>query len=335
MVKFRAVLHNNYLILFKNEYKNKVKHIYCLTTTFIQKAKNKETIGNIQYYHFELIMRMKKRNFYMKQEYSFKLLTELLDIHKNIEAEYTFDHIIYQHGNIKVISAVDNHGQKVIIKRLAKYNRKKDHEHALNEIELMKRLRHENIVKYINCFEDNDNLYIVIEDLEGGDLSTYLSERKESLTDEDLIRIIHDITCGIEYLHKIGIMHRDLKLKNIAMTCSSNKATAKLIDFGLSLFHNDGYLNDCCGTKYFTAPEVMKNNYNIKADIWSFGVIVYFLIYNKFPFMTDSSNIDDYILLFPTTSHKFKFDVNELISGCLKFDTRSRYSIRNVSDILK
>jgi hypothetical protein len=52
MVKFRAVLHNNYLILFKNEYKNKVKHIYCLTTKFIKQAKNKEIIGNIQYYHF-------------------------------------------------------------------------------------------------------------------------------------------------------------------------------------------------------------------------------------------------------------------------------------------
>ena len=304
MVKFRAVMHKKYLILFKNEYKNKVKHIYCLTTTFIKKSKIKETISDIQYYRFELIMRMKKRNFYMKQEHTYKLLTDLLDVHRNIENYYTYDHIIYQHGNIKVISAIDLNGHKAVIKRLGKYNRKKDHEHALNELELMKRLKHKNIVRYLNSFEDIDNIYIVLENLEGGDLSTYLSDRKEPLNDENICQIIKDITDGIEYLHKTGIMHRDLKLKNVAMTDHSNNATAKLIDFGLSIFHNEGFLNDCCGTKYFTAPEVLKSNYNIKADIWSFGIIVYFLIYNKFPFMTDSSDTDDYILLFPSNGRK-------------------------------
>lgn len=98
------------------------------------------------------------------------------------------------------------------------------------------------------------------------------------------------IISGIHFLHKNGIMHRDIKLENIVYNEKSKNL--KIIDFGLSkvLFPSET-TSECCGTVSYTAPEIFENKpYNSKIDIWSFGIIAYILEFKKLPFESKEFN---------------------------------------------
>ena len=87
---------------------------------------------------------------------------------------------------------------------------------------------------------------------------------------------------ALHYLHSCGIMHRDLKPENILLEFNQNKdhiVTIKLIDFGIAcMVRPNELVDDECGTREYVAPEVLsKQGYNAKADMWSVGVIAYFM----------------------------------------------------------
>lgn len=118
-----------------------------------------------------------------------------------------------------------------------------------------------------------------------------MTERDYTLTEPRARQIFFQIVCAVEYLHSLGIIHRDLKLENIMMTDSTNEARAKVIDFGLARFLHPGQTaNDAFGTPGYTAPEVlMESNYSFACDVWSLGCILYALLTGTMPFDCQSS----------------------------------------------
>ena len=181
-------------------------------------------------------------------------------------------------------------GRIVAIKKIT-LNKIKNENLILKEIELLKNLDHQNIVKYYNYFKnENDNTYyIIMEYLDGGTLNNFLTENKNNITEIETRIIIKQLLEALNYLHyNCDVCHRDIKPENIIfLKNNKNIPLIKLVDFGLSsdYFESKNILENC-GTLIYMAPEqISKNIYSKAVDIWSVGIILYMLLNKgKHPF---------------------------------------------------
>lgn len=144
---------------------------------------------------------------------------------------------------------------------------------------------HKNICPINKCVYDGITYYVYIERLYGNDLFEHMN--KNRMNSEIIMDIVVQILEGLQYLHKNGIIHGDVKLENTFM-CGDG--TVKLIDFGLSKWIN--VLDIKCGGSYpYISPEMLlsKNSLKIneKSDIWSLGIMIYTLVEGKYPFIQD------------------------------------------------
>ena len=175
----------------------------------------------------------------------------------------------------------------ITIKTLKRLNDKT----CMNEIAILKKLDHPNIVKYIESYNDNYYYYIIMDYYSGDELFKY-RERVSIINEQVVKNIMLQLFDAVNYLHnQVKICHRDLKLENIIFEDETHQ-TIKLIDFGLSKPINKNQLFiDKVGTVYYIAPEILKTGkYDYKCDIWSLGVILYILIFNTPPFYSQSDN---------------------------------------------
>uniref|UniRef100_A0AAV1VL14 Protein kinase domain-containing protein n=1 Tax=Peronospora matthiolae TaxID=2874970 RepID=A0AAV1VL14_9STRA len=166
------------------------------------------------------------------------------------------------------------------------------HPNVFNEINMEKdalnRLRHPNIIRLYQTFQDESNLYFLLELLNGGELLNQLIHegRQLGLT-EDLARFyLADVVNAVEYMHANQMLHRDLKPENI-MICGTVGGHLKLIDFGTAKHFADKKLDgpNFVGTPEYMAPETIKNKYPTYAsDMWAFGCIAYQLLTGETPF---------------------------------------------------
>lgn len=155
-----------------------------------------------------------------------------------------------------------------------------------NEIAILKTVDHPNIIKLFDCYYDSNYYYIVEEFCHGGDLYEYIRKQK-FFSEKKCASIMKQLLSSVNHLHKKNIVHRDLKPENIVFIetkSNNNEIFIKLIDFGTSVSMNNGQLTQELGTIYYIAPEVFKNNYNEKADIWSCGIILYTMLCGHPPF---------------------------------------------------
>ncbi|EFA84844.1 putative protein serine/threonine kinase [Heterostelium album PN500] len=141
----------------------------------------------------------------------------------------------------------------------------------LNEIALMRYLKHPNIVTYINSYEKNDEeIWMLMEYMDGGTIKEAI--QNFSFTEKYVAYIIKQILHGLEYLHSLNIAHRDLKSANIMI---NSKAEVKIIDFGFSIdlttLKADIHM---CGSPYWMSPEqIQEKPHDCSVDIWSLGVM--------------------------------------------------------------
>lgn len=147
---------------------------------------------------------------------------------------------------------------------------------AIQEAELMSKLRHPNIVSYRESFMENGCLFIAMGFCEGGDLYKELRSREGVLIDEnEVVEWIIQMALGLQYLHQHNILHRDLKTQNVFL--SKNKV-AKLGDLGIAkvLSTTMDMATTIIGTPYYMSPELFSNMpYNFKSDVWSYGCCCY------------------------------------------------------------
>ena len=165
------------------------------------------------------------------------------------------------------------------------------------EIAILKKLNHNNIVKFYGFSETNNQLLIKMEYIKYGTLSRWMKDHHK-ITELEASLILGKVLSAIEYLHRMHICHRDLKPENIMISKENDLSSIKIIDFGLSAQHFN-YLsnNDYCGTFLYMAPEqIEKKLYTYSVDIWSIGILMYMLLNNdKHPFYHKDDKKADFI----------------------------------------
>lgn len=159
-------------------------------------------------------------------------------------------------------------------------------EDVRREVKILRALTgHNNLVKFYDAFEDQDNVYIVMELCEGGELLDRILSRGGKYSEDDAKAVLVQILSVAAFCHLQGVVHRDLKPENFLYTSKDENSQLKAIDFGLSDFvRPDERLNDIVGSAYYVAPEVLHRSYSTEADVWSIGVITYILLCGSRPF---------------------------------------------------
>lgn len=174
----------------------------------------------------------------------------------------------------------------------------------LDEVAVVKQLDHPNIMKLYEFLEDKRFFYLVMDVYDGGELFDQIISRQK-FTESDAAATVKQVLSGVTYLHKYHIVHRDLKPENLLLESKAPDALIKIVDFGLSAFFDTTTkLKERLGTAYYIAPEVLKQKYDEKCDVWSIGVILYILLCGYPPF----GGATDREILFRVERGKYKFD---------------------------
>ncbi|KAE8813141.1 putative disease resistance RPP13-like protein 2 [Hordeum vulgare] len=268
------------------------------------------------------------------------LLDKAFGFRENCKAKYELGEEVGRGHSGYVCAAVVKKGkykgQTVAVKIIpkAKMTTAISIEDVRREVKILKALSgHKNLVKFYDACEDDNNVYIVMELCEGGELLDRILARGGRYIEEDAKAIVVQILSAVAFCHLQGVVHRDLKPQNFLFTTRDENAPMKLIDFGLSDFIvPDERLSDIIGSAYYVAPEVLHRSYSEEADIWSIGVITYILLCGSRPFWapTESGifrsvlenvpNLDD--SPWPSVSAEAK----DFVKICLNKDYRKRMS---------
>ncbi|XP_045396076.1 myosin light chain kinase, smooth muscle isoform X2 [Lemur catta] len=231
----------------------------------------------------------------------------------------------------QVFRLVEKKTRKIWAGKFFKAYSAKEKENIRQEISIMNCLHHPKLVQCVDAFEEKANIVMVLEIVSGGELFERIIDEDFELTERECIKYMRQISEGVEYIHKQGIVHLDLKPENI-MCVNKTGTRIKLIDFGLARrLENAGSLKVLFGTPEFVAPEVI--NYEpigYATDMWSIGVICYILVSGLSPFMGDNDNET----LANVTSATWDFDdeafdeisddAKDFISNLLKKDMKNR-----------
>ena len=161
----------------------------------------------------------------------------------------------------------------------------------LNEIEIIKKLKSENSLLLIDEIETKESYYLILE-LCYISLEEYLKERKEPLSINEIREVLLELNKSLKEMKEKNIIHRDLKPSNILLSLNKsqiNKISFKISDFGLSKLLNESKTNSMSinGTPITMAPEVLKGQNNLiysKSDIWSLGIIIYYMLFKEYPY---------------------------------------------------
>ncbi|CAF2093647.1 hypothetical protein YC2023_063801 [Brassica napus] len=159
-------------------------------------------------------------------------------------------------------------------------------EDVSREVKILRALTgHKNLVQFYDAFEDEENVYIVMELCKGGELLDKILQRGGKYSEDDAKQVMVQILSVVAYCHLQGVVHRDLKPENFLFSTKDETSPLKAIDFGLSDYVKpDERLNDIVGSAYYVAPEVLHRTYGTEADMWSIGVIAYILLCGSRPF---------------------------------------------------
>ncbi|XP_043085517.1 myosin light chain kinase, smooth muscle isoform X2 [Puntigrus tetrazona] len=232
-----------------------------------------------------------------------------------------------------VFKLIEKSTKKVWAGKFIKAYSAKEKDNVRQEIAIMNDLHHPKLVQCIDAFEGKTDIVMVLEMISGGELFERIIDEDFELTEREVIKYMLQIVDGVNFIHKKGIVHLDLKPENI-MCVNKTGSKIKLIDFGLARrLENAGSLKVLFGTPEFVAPEVI--NYeaiSYATDMWSIGVICYILVSGLSPFMGDNDNET----LSNVTSATWDFEdeafdeisdeAKDFISNLLKKDMKARLS---------
>ncbi|CAD5230525.1 unnamed protein product [Bursaphelenchus okinawaensis] len=220
----------------------------------------------------------------------------------------------------------------------------KSKEDCRKEMDLLKKLRHENIIRCYVSFEDknSDFLFIVLELADGGDLHGMLKTFKKNLRlvpEKSIWKYFVQISRGLTYMHQESIMHRDIKPANVFIT---TRGVAKLGDLGLGRFFSmqTNQAHSFVGTPYYMSPERMvEQGYNFKSDIWSLGCLLYEMAALQSPFYAEKTNLYALVRKIercdypPIPSNLYSKQLQMLIENCICTDPHRRFNAKQVQTV--
>eukprot|EP00948_MAST-09A_sp_MAST-9A-sp1_P001834 g1834.t1 len=233
-------------------------------------------------------------------------------------------------------------GQLVALKKIQIFDMMdaKGREKCLKEVRLLQSLSHPNIIRYDDSFIDGNELVIVFEWAEAGDLKRQIrkaAERRARFDERVVWKYFSQVCDAIQHMHKQRIMHRDLKPANIFLMADGR---VKVGDLGLGRHFSEETMqaHSKVGTPLYMSPEVLKNEgYDWKSDIWSLGCILYELAVLRSPFKEEGLNL--YRLFQKINKGEYKpipsiysDQLRDLVKAMLRIDSKARPSIDRVCD---
>ncbi|XP_039766161.1 calcium/calmodulin-dependent protein kinase type 1 isoform X3 [Ornithorhynchus anatinus] len=199
---------------------------------------------------------------------------------EDIRDIYDFRDVLGTGAFSEVMLAEEKTTQKLVaIKCIAKKALEGKESSIENEIAVLHKIKHPNIVALDDIYESGGHLYLIMQLVSGGELFDRIVE-KGFYTERDASRLIRQVLDAVKYLHDMGIVHRDLKPENLLYYSLEEDSKIMISDFGLSKMESSGsVLSTACGTPGYVAPEVLAQKpYSKAVDCWSIGVIAYILI---------------------------------------------------------
>ena len=343
--KFYLVLINKDIYYYKDQEKKNFLGMHNLSGCFIQEGGENEkiVIEDKNFYIFEIFFnnKSKTRKYYtpnkdisnnfvkkIKEAIGYMKFTDYYDL-KEVIGKGKFGVV-----NLGIHKKTQ---QQVAVKIINKDSIKtvEDKELVRIEIGILKLCHHPNVVRLLDHLENEDYIFIVMEYIEGGTLGQYFKKKNFNFSERQASSIMSQIASAVKYLHRYGIVHRDLKPDNIMITQQNDFGVIKIMDFGLSkIVSTQEKMVDGYGTLSYVAPEVLlRTPYNKEVDIWSMGVILYYMLCGHLPFKGNK----EVAIAEKIVNDDLEFDdeewevrskkVRELITSCLKKEPEERITI--------
>uniref|UniRef100_A0A8C1EU56 Serine/threonine-protein kinase DCLK2 n=2 Tax=Cyprinus carpio TaxID=7962 RepID=A0A8C1EU56_CYPCA len=275
----------------------------------------------------------------------FFLLAELMEdcpqVPASIAERYKVGRMIGD-GNFAVVrECVERSTGRAYALKIINKSKCRGKEHMIqNEVSILRRVKHPNIVLLIEEMDTYSELYLVMELVKGGDLFDAITSSNK-YTERDASGMLYNLASAIKYLHSLNIVHRDIKPENLLVyEHQDGSKSLKLGDFGLATVV-DGPLYTICGTPTYVAPEIVaETGYGLKVDIWAAGVITYILLCGFPPFRgstDDQEALFDQIMMgqldFPLPYWDNVSDsAKALITCMLQVEVEQRYTALQVLD---
>ena len=341
-----------YIHIFGNKYK--FLKLISLKFTFVEEIEKGETLSNN-------ILRRVRLSSFLNSNYKEMIFTsedqiemesfintlKLITHQEDLNKKYIKIKEIYRgkQSHLYLGKNIETKEQ-VVIKQIDQncLDKSKRYETVLWERDIiffLKKISHPNIVKVYDYFRTVDCFYFILEYIPNGNLKSFLLNNRNILTQKELKKIMLELSTAILFLHSVGIIHRDLKPDNVLISKKENgEIKVKLIDFGFSkVLGKLDYLNEAYGTFSYASPEILnKIPYNFKTDIWSLGVIFYFIIVGIHPFGENEKDLKE--IHHNILNAKYYIPdfvepkIKNLIQKCLNLDARKRPKIEDVVKIL-
>ena len=358
--KVKLLLCGNYIFYYKNNRGNFLyKKIIPISSLFITKIKK----DNIM--HFSLLSYL--HNLEIRKDFYSEKIEEVNKFYhkfnknkmfRDMKKEYYFKAKVGEGKFGQVILAERYKDKKLLAIKAVQKGYQSIEEYKINrwEIDIFKMLQnldHPNVIKCIDLYEYECQIFFVYEFIPSGDLRKISKELKlfpQYYTINNILKLSIQIIEGIKILHKYGVIHRDIKTTNMVIDIkplseNSNpirqgidpdlanigSSTLKIIDFGLSrILGKSEYSNDPYGSLCFKAPELIEHlPYDFKVDIWAIGVTIYYLVYKELPFEKGSKEEIKYNIV----HEKVPFYRNIFINNFNYFDGTAKFDNMNNIDI--
>lgn len=298
---YRVIGHEMYS--YKNEESKTHKTMHSMVGVYITaepSEKMSDSSGkSLSLYPIKLVFPYKYRMYYFldKEERSnwvkalreaagYRSVADFYDVSKKVLGKGKF-------GIVKLATHKKS-GKEVAIKMVSKTEMSpEDLELQRNEIEILKVCQHPSIIRLLDIFENETDIYLVMEYMKGGDLFDYLQRRDFTVSESLACNFAHQIATAIFYLHSYGVAHRDLKPENIIVSDDSETPEIKITDFGLSKIVGPKETSkEPFGTLSYAAPEILQGlPYNKAVDVWSFGIILFLILSGCLPFDDDDDKL--------------------------------------------
>ena len=212
---------------------------------------------------------------------------------------------------------------------------------CMNEIRLLQSMTHPHIIMYLDCVMERNELTVVMELAEHGDLAGLIREAAltgVALTEAAVLRNFTQIADALKYMHERRVMHRDIKPANVFITSVAPTSCVKLGDLGVGRYFSSktDMTHSTVGTPYYMSPEGIQaggggGGYDFKSDTWSLGCLLYELAALRSPFYREKINF--YLLgkritsgTFDPLPGGFSAQLRELVDSLLRVDVAARAS---------
>ena len=310
----KLLLCGHYIFYYINNRGNFLyKKVIPISSLFISKTKKDNTINIslLSYLHnLEMIKDFCCEKLEEDNKFYFKLKRNKM--FRDMKKEYYFKAKVGEGKFGQVILAERNIDKKLLAIKAVQKGYQSIEEYKINRWEidifkLLQNVKHHNVIKCIDLYEYECQIFFVYEFIASGDLRKISKELKlfpQYYTLNTILKLSMQMIEGIKVLHKYGIIHRDIKTTNMVIDIESSdpdnqmnsgfetdmsnigNSTLKIIDFGLSRILGKFELsNDPYGSLCFKAPELIEHlPYDFKVDIWAIGVTIYYLVYKELPY---------------------------------------------------